>query len=112
MRRTSRPSAWRATSRHFSAARPRRTVPARPAPSFEPPRNRRVRELGAKRPRITILASVIVRHDAISMAARDTARAVREAGFEVGIFTLRSDFPELGAHQVRDAAALRGHRAF
>ena len=71
-----------------------------------------MRGLGAKRARIAVLASVIARYDAISMAARDTARAFRKAGFEVDVFTLRSDFPELGAHQVRDAAALRVHHAF
>jgi glycosyltransferase involved in cell wall biosynthesis len=62
--------------------------------------------------RIAVVASVIARHDAISMAARDTARALREAGFAVDLFTLRSDFPELGAHRVRDGAALGAHRAY
>jgi glycosyltransferase involved in cell wall biosynthesis len=72
-----------------------------------------VSEVGRAPVRIAVVASVIARHDAISMAAGDTLRAFRDAGgFEVGTFTTRSDFPELGAHVVRDCAALRAHPAF
>ena len=68
----------------------------------------------ARRPvRIAVVASVIARYDAISMAARDTVRAFCDAGgFDVSAFTARSDFPDLGAHLVADARALRAHRAF
>ncbi|HXP78055.1 MAG TPA: glycosyltransferase family 4 protein [Stellaceae bacterium] len=69
--------------------------------------------LGGRPVRIAVIASVIARYDAISMAARDTVRAFRDAGgFDVSAFTARSDFPDLGAYQVRDARALRSHRKF
>ncbi len=72
-----------------------------------------MRLFGSKRIRVAVVASVIARYDGISMAVRHTARALREAsGFDVGVFAPRSDFPELGAHRVETAAALRAHRAF
>jgi glycosyltransferase involved in cell wall biosynthesis len=62
---------------------------------------------------LAVVASVIARYDAISMAVRDTARAFGEAGdFEVDVFAPRSDFPELHAHQVGDGTTLCDDRAF
>lgn len=72
-----------------------------------------MRLFGVKPVRIAVVASVIARYDGISIAVRDTVRALREAGgFDVSAFTPRSDFPDLGAHQVSDSGALRAHRAF
>jgi len=72
-----------------------------------------VRPFPDRRLRIAVVASIIARYDAISMAVRDTVRAFREAGgFEVSVFTARNDFPELGAHQVQDAKALEAHGAY
>jgi len=68
---------------------------------------------GRRPVRIVIVASVIARYDAISIAVRDTVRAFRNAGgFDVSAFTTRSDFPDLGADQVHDGRALRAHRTF
>jgi len=68
---------------------------------------------GRRPVRIVIVASVIARYDAISIAVRDTVRAFRNAGgFDVSAFTARSDFPDLGADQVHDGRALRAHRKF
>jgi glycosyltransferase involved in cell wall biosynthesis len=72
-----------------------------------------VRLFGAKRARISVVASVISRYDAISSAACDTVRAFRRAGdFAVDVFAARCDFPELRAHIVSKAAALASHRAY
>lgn len=60
-----------------------------------------------------MIASVIARYDGISTAVRHTAATLRQSGgFDVDIFTPRSDFPELRAHRVETAAALRAHRAY
>jgi len=72
-----------------------------------------VRLFVERRARVAVVASVIARYDAISMAARDVVKAFRDSGrFHVSVFTPRSDFPELRAYQVQDAAALGAHRAF
>ncbi len=72
-----------------------------------------MRLFGTKPTRVAVVASVIARYDGISMAVRHTVQALREAGgFDIGIFTPHSDFPELRAHRVENAAALRAHRAF
>lgn len=72
-----------------------------------------MRLFGGRRVRVAVVASVVARYDAISMAVRDIARTFRDSnGFEVDVLTPRCDFPELDAHKVQDASALEAHRAY
>ena len=72
-----------------------------------------MRLFGTRPTRIAIVASVIARYDAISIAVRDTVRVFRQAdGFDVDVFAARSDFPDLRAHIVQDAGSLAGRCAF
>ncbi|HKX09476.1 MAG TPA: glycosyltransferase family 4 protein [Stellaceae bacterium] len=72
-----------------------------------------MRLFGGRRVRIAVVASVVARYDAISLAVRDIARTFRDTGrFEVEVLAPRCDFFELRAHEVQDAAALEAHRAY
>lgn len=64
-------------------------------------------------PRVSIVAPMLARHDAISRAAVDTGRAVaRSFGAEARYFTYRCDFPELRATIVRSVTDVLSDPAF
>jgi glycosyltransferase involved in cell wall biosynthesis/SAM-dependent methyltransferase len=58
-------------------------------------------------PSIVIVASIVARYDAISLAVRDTYFGLKACGFEkVTIFTGRCDFDDMNAVVVNDVAQL------
>lgn len=92
---------------------PRIGPPQGPRGRPRPSRCADVKLFGGRRVRIVVVASVVARYDAISMAVCDIARTFRDTdGFEVDVLTPRCDFPELRAHGVQDATALEVHRAY